>query len=255
MLLAIDVGNTNTVFAIWNGNRFLVTWRTVTDHQRTADQYYAWLSTLMISLKISIKISRVVISASVPKAVVNLSVFCERYFECKPLVVGKRGCKLPVDPRIDPGTVAGPDRLANVAGTFERHGGSCIVVDFGTATNFDVVASDGAYVGGIIAPGVDLSLKALHLGTASLPHVDIRQPEKVVGTNTVQCIQSGIFWGYVGLIQGLINRIKSENVKKMTVIGTGGLALLFNKIPNLFDFIEEDLTIFGLVVIDKFNNG
>merc|ERR1712093_351150 len=182
---------TNTVFSIWNGNEFIFTWRTVTDHQRTADQYYVWLSILMAKGEISSTISRVIISASVPKVVFNLKDFCDRYFNCEPLVVGTSNCKLPINPRIDPGTIAGPDRLANVAGAYARHGGNCIVVDFGTATNFDVVASDGAYVGGIIAPGVDLSLKALHLGTAKLPHVDIRQPDKVVGTNTVQCIQSG----------------------------------------------------------------
>jgi len=126
-------------------------------------------------------------------------------------------------------------------------------VDFGTATNFDVVADDGAYVGGVIAPGVNLSLEALHAGAAALPHVDISQPERVIGTNTVACIQSGVFWGYIGLIDGLIARIKAEYGAPMKVIGTGGLAPLFAQAENLFDTIEDDLTIHGLTVIHQYN--
>jgi type III pantothenate kinase len=255
MLLAIDCGNTNTVFSIWNGTDFIATWRTSTQHQRTADQYFVWLSTLMSAHKIDAAITDVVVATSVPRVVFNLRVFCDRYFKCRPLVVGKAECHLPVKPRIDPGTRAGADRLANVAGAFSRHGGDCVIVDFGTATNFDVVAVDGAYVGGIIAPGVNLSLEALHTGTAALPHVDITQPDRVVGTNTVSCIQSGIFWGYVAMIEGLIQRVKNEIGRPMIVIGTGGLAPLFDQVPHLFDFIEEDLTIFGLTVINAHNKG
>jgi len=128
-----------------------------------------------------------------------------------------------------------------------------VVVDFGTATNFDVVATDGAYVGGVIAPGVNLSLEALHQGAAALPHVDITKPDKVIGTNTVTCIQSGIFWGYVGLIQGITERIHSEYGSKMKVIGTGGLAPLFATGELLFDTIEDDLTMYGLTVIHAYN--
>lgn len=255
MLLAIDCGNTNTVFSIWNGTELIATWRIATEHQRTSDQYFVWFSTLMLAQNIEADITDVVVAASVPRVVFNLRVFCDRYFNCRPLVVGKPECLLPVEPRIDAGTRAGADRLANVAGAFSRHGGNCVIVDFGTATNFDVVAGDGAYVGGIIAPGVNLSLEALHTGTAALPHVDITQPDRVVGTNTVACIQSGIFWGYVAMIEGLIRRMKSEIGKPMTVIGTGGLAPLFDQIPDLFDFMEEDLTIFGLTVINAHNKG
>jgi type III pantothenate kinase len=127
------------------------------------------------------------------------------------------------------------------------------VVDFGTAPNFDVVAEDGAYVGGVIAPGVNLSLEALHQGAAALPHVDISQPERVIGTNTVACIQSGVFWGYVGLIQGITTRIKAEYGRPMKVIGTGGLAPLFAQGELLFDTIEDDLTMHGLTVIHAYN--
>jgi type III pantothenate kinase len=253
MLLCIDCGNTNTVFSVWDGTGFLGTWRASTEHQRTADQYFVWLSTLMAAKKLDVTIDEVVISTTVPRVVFNLRVLCDRYFNCRPLVVGKPECLLPVPPRVDPGTRPGPDRLANAAGAFDRHGGNVVVVDFGTATNFDVVADDGAYVGGVIAPGVNLSLEALHQGAAALPHVDISQPAKVIGTDTIGCIQSGIFWGYTGLIEGVTARIKREYGKEMKVIGTGGLAPLFAQGDVTFDKIEDDLTMHGLTVIHAFN--
>ena len=253
MLLCIDCGNTTTVYSLWDGTAFIATWRTETNHKRTADQYFVWLSTLMSLKKIEFKIDDVIISSTVPRVVWNLRVLCDRYFECRPLVVGKPECALPVPPRVEAGVRPGPDRLANAAGAFDRHGGHCVVVDFGTATNFDVVAADGAYVGGVIAPGVNLSLEALHLGAAALPHVDISRPDKVIGTNTVECIQSGVFWGYIGLIEGLVARIKAEYGQPMKVIGTGGLAPLFAQAQAIFDTIEDDLTMHGLTVIHAFN--
>lgn len=254
MLLCIDTGNTNTVFSLWDGTAFIGTWRTSTEHQRTADQYFVWLSTLMEGSSLAdVSIDEVVISSTVPRVVFNLRVLCDRYFNCRPLVVGKPDCRLPVPPRIDDGAVAGPDRLANAAATYDRHGGNAIVVDFGTATNFDVVADDGAYVGGVISPGVNLSLEALAAGAAALPHVDISRPEKVIGANTVACIQSGVFWGYSGLIEGIVARIKAEYQREMIVIGTGGLAPLFAQGDIRFDVIEDDLTMHGLTVIHEFN--
>ncbi len=202
MLLCIDCGNTNTVFSVWDGSKFLATFRTTTEHQRTADQYFVWFSTLMKHHEVPIDITEVIISSTVPRVVFNLRLLCDHYFGTRPLVVGKPDCALPVAPRVDQGTIVGPDRLVNTAGAFDRHGGDLIVVDFGTATTFDVVAHDGAYVGGVIAPGVNLSLEALHMAAAALPHVDVTKPQKVIGTNTVACMQSGVFWGYVGLVQG-----------------------------------------------------
>ena len=254
MLLCIDTGNTNTVFSIWDGAAFLGTWRASTAHQRTADQYYVWLSTLMEANNLKdVTIDEVVISSTVPRVVFNLRVLCDRYFGCRPLVVGKPECLLPVPPRVEEGVRPGPDRLANAAGAYDRHGGDCVVVDFGTATNFDVVAEDGAYIAGVISPGVNLSLEALHMGAAALPHVDISQPEHVIGANTVACIQSGVFWGYTGLIEGLTRRIKAEYGRPMKVIGTGGLAPLFAQGETLFDTIEDDLTLHGLTVIHAYN--
>lgn len=253
MLLAIDCGNTNTVFSIWDGSRFLCTLRTATEHQRTADQYFVWFSTLLGHHGIRADITDVIISSTVPRVVFNLRVFADRFFNCRPLVVGKPECRLPVEARVDEGTIVGPDRLVNTAGAFDRHGGDLIVVDFGTATTFDVVASDGAYIGGVIAPGVNLSLEALHNAAAALPHVDIAKPLAVIGTNTVACIQSGVFWGYVGLVREICDRIKAERDRPMQVIATGGLAPLFQQSVDLFDCFEEDLTMHGLTVIHKYN--
>lgn len=253
MLLAIDCGNTNTVFAIWDGEKFLCTLRTSTHHARTADAYFTWFSTLVKHYELELDIKDVIISSTVPRVVYNLRVFADRFFGCRPLVVGKPDCLLPVPPRVDEGTIVGPDRLVNAAGAFDRHGGNKIVVDFGTATTFDVVDDDGAYVGGVIAPGVNLSLEALHMAAAALPHVDITQPQRVVGTNTVACMQSGIFWGYVGLVKEICARIRAERGTDMAVIATGGLAPLFDQTAGLFDVIEDDLTVHGLTVIHAFN--
>ena len=162
MLLAIDCGNTNTVFSIWDGTAFIASWRMATQHQRTADEYYVWLSTLKAFKKIESDINHVIISSTVPRVVFNLRVLADRYFDTRPYVVGKPDCLLPVDVRVDAGTQVGPDRLVNTVAGFDRYGGDLIVVDFGTATTFDVVAKDGAYIGGVIAPGVNLSLAALH---------------------------------------------------------------------------------------------
>ncbi|MEM8578436.1 MAG: type III pantothenate kinase [Pseudomonadota bacterium] len=253
MLLAIDCGNTNTVFSIWDGTEFVGTWRTATEWQRTADQYYVWLSTLMKLQGLDVEVTDVIVSSTVPRVVFNLRVLCDRYFGTRPYVVGKPDCLLPASPRVDEGTQIGPDRLVNTAGAYDRFGGDLIVVDFGTATTFDVVDHDGAYVGGVIAPGVNLSLEALHSAAAALPHVDISKPQAVVGTNTVACMQSGVFWGYVGLVREICARIKAERDRPMRVVSTGGLAPLFQQSEALFDAWEDDLTMHGLLVIHRYN--
>lgn len=253
MLLTIDCGNTNTVFAIWDGEHFVASWRCATQHQRTADEYYTWLRTLMTLHEVDVTITDCIISSTVPRVVLNLRILCDRYFDTRPWVVGKVDTKLPVGVRVDAGTAVGPDRLVNTVAGFDRHGGDLIIVDFGTATTFDVADADGAYIGGVIAPGVNLSLEALHMAAAALPHVDITQPQRVVGTNTVACMQSGVFWGYVGLIKEITARIRAERDRPMKVIATGGLAPLFQQAEALFDAFEDDLTMHGLTVIHKYN--
>ncbi len=253
MLLAIDCGNTNTVFSVWDGTRFLATWRIATDHKRTADEYFVWLQTLIALKHLDLTITEAIISSTVPRVVFNLRVLCDRYFNCRPLVVGKPDCRLPVAPRVDQGTTVGPDRLVNTVGAFDRHGGNLIVVDFGTATTFDVVDFDGAYVGGVIAPGANLSLEALHMAAAALPHVDVARPPRVIGTNTVACMQSVVYWGYVGLVEGIVREARKERPSGVKVIATGGLASLFGQGTDLFDAIEDDLTMHGLVLIHSYN--
>lgn len=254
MLLCIDTGNTNTVFSVWDGARFLAHWRISTDHRRTADEYFVWLSTLIELQQLDgLRIEGCIISSTVPRVVFNLRVLCNRYFNTRPLVVGKPDCLLPVAPRVDEGTTVGPDRLVNTVGAYDRHGSDLVVVDFGTATTFDVVDADGAYIGGVIAPGVNLSLEALHMGAASLPHVDVTMPARVIGTNTVACLQSGVFWGYVGLVDGIVRQIRAERARPMKVVATGGLAPLFDQGFDLFDAIEDDLTMHGLRLIHDYN--
>lgn len=253
MLLAIDVGNTNMVFALHDGRAVVAEWRCRTERQRTADEYWVWLLELMRNEGITAPIERVVISSVVPQVVFNLRVLSDRYFDTRPLVVGKPEVDIGPKPRVDPTTTVGADRLVNTIGAFDRYGGDLIVVDFGTATTLDVVGADGAYEGGVIAPGVNLSLKALHDAAAALPFIDVTKPDHVVGTNTVACMQSGIYWGYIGLIEGICARIRAERERKMTVVGTGGLSTLFAQGTDVLEVIDTDLTIHGLVLIDRLN--
>jgi type III pantothenate kinase len=253
MLLAIDVGNTNMVFALHDGARVVGEFRCRTERQRTADEYFVWLQQLMQHSGLSEDVRSVVISSVVPQVVFNLRVLSDRYFHTRPLVVGKPEVKIGPPPRVDPTAVVGADRLVNCVGAFDRYGGNLIVVDFGTATTFDVVGADGAYEGGVIAPGVNLSLKALHDAAAALPFIDVTRPDHVVGTNTVACMQSGVYWGYIGLVEGLCARIRAERGMPMTVIGTGGLSTLFAQGTDVLERIDTDLTIHGLVLIDRLN--
>ena len=196
MLLAIDVGNTNAVFAVHDGQRVVGEWRCRTERQRTADEYFVWLRQLMDFGGIAGTINSVVVSSVVPQVLFNLRVLADRYFHTRAKVVGRPDVRLPVAPRVDPATQVGADRLVNTVGAFDRYGGNLIVVDFGTATTFDVVDHDGAYVGGVIAPGVNLSLKALHDAAAALPFIDV-QPARARRRHQYRCLHA------VGRLLGL----------------------------------------------------
>lgn len=254
MLLAIDVGNTNTVFAIHDGEKFLAEWRCNTESVRTADQYFVWLRQLMQHNGYDpAEIAEVVVSNTAPATLFNLRLLCDRYFSTRPLVVGKPECTLPIDIRVDNPAEVGADRLVNTIAAFDRYGGELIVVDFGTATTLDTVAHDGAYVGGAIAPGINLSLDALHAAAAHLPRIDVTMPPHALGRNTVHCMQSGIYWGYVGLIEGISSRIAAERGTKMRVIATGGLSPLFARGSDMIEAFDPDLTMHGLMLIHKYN--
>ncbi len=252
MLLAVDVGNSNTVFAVLDEDSVVRQWRCATDGCRTGDEYYVWLSALLKSCGTG-PVDDVVIASVVPNALFHLKSLCRRYFGTEPLIVGSAECRLPVMPRVDEGAHVGADRIVNAAAAFSQYGGDLIVVDFGTATTFDVIAEDGAYIGGAIAPGVELSVQVLHEAAAALPHVEVARPDRVVGTNTRDCLHSGIYWGYLGMVEGICVRIRSERGRPMRVIGTGGLAGLFGREQTVFDHVNSDLTVLGLALIHRFN--
>ena len=253
MLLAVDVGNTNTVFAVYDGDNLLMEWRCCTVVSRTADEYYVWLNALINFQNKKILITKMIVCSVVPQVIFNLKLMGKKYYSTEALVVGQSLCKLPVKVRVDEGVDVGSDRIVNTIAAFDRYGGNLIVVDFGTATTFDVVDFDGAYIGGAIAPGVNLSTKALHQAAAALPPIEIIQPKTSIGTNTIDCMQAGVFWGYIGLIKEICTQIMRERNSKMKVIGTGGLATLFFKVPNTFEIIDSNLTTHGLFLIDEFN--
>ena len=252
MLLAIDSGNTNVVFAVFDGDVLKGVWRTATDGRRTADEYAVWLMQLMALEHLGRgDITDAVIASVVPQSTFNLKLLCRRYFGCEPVVVGDDGADLGIKVLLDRPEEIGADRLVNAVAVLVKKVVPAIVVDFGTATTFDVIDSKGTYCGGAIAPGINLSMEALHLAAAKLPRIDIRRPRQVVGKSTIEAMQSGIFWGYVGLIEGLIRRIQDERNEKMTVIATGGLASLFRDATPAITAIDPDLTLRGLVEIHR----
>ena len=247
MLLAIDAGNTNIVFAITDGDRTLAQFRASTKEGRTADEYYVWLAQLMElqGLKAA-EIDGAIIATVVPQALFNLQRLCRKYLKREPLVVGEDNVDLGIAIRADRPKAVGADRLVNAVAAHADYGGNLILIDFGTATTFDIVGADGAYEGGIIAPGVNLSMEALHQAAAQLPRIAIERPQSVVGRDTIPAMQSGVFWGYIAMIEGLVARIQAELGTKMKVIGTGGLANLFRHSTTAIDEIDGDLTIRGL---------
>ncbi|NOX83783.1 MAG: type III pantothenate kinase [Alphaproteobacteria bacterium] len=249
MLLAIDVGNTNSVIALYKGADAVAVWRTSTSSTRTADEYAVWLSQLMAMANYKLSdINDCVISNVVPQSMFHFRNLSRRYFGTEPFVVGA-GNIPGVEVRIPKPSEAGADRLVNAVGAFTAHGGPLIVVDSGTATNFDIIGPDGGFEGGVIAPGINLSMQALHEAAAQLPRVAIERPEKIIGSDTVGAMQSGVFWGYVSLIDGLIARIKSEYPAPIKVVATGGIAALFEGATSAVDIFDPDLTIRGLYEI------
>ncbi|MFJ6023802.1 type III pantothenate kinase [Brevundimonas sp. NPDC092305] len=253
MLLAIEQGNTNTLFAVHDGADWIAQWRTSTEASRTADEYAVWLTQLLAMRGLSIsQLDGCIISSVVPQSIFNLRNLSRRYLSVEPLVIGDN-VELGIPVRILKPSEAGADRLVNAIGAHLVYPGDLIVIDSGTATTFDIVAADGAFEGGVIAPGVNLSLQALHEAAAMLPRIAIQKPDKVIGKDTVSNMQSGVFWGYIALIEGLVARIKAEWGKPMTVIGTGGVASLFEGATTSIDRFDPDLTIRGLLEIWRRN--
>ncbi len=252
MLLAIDSGNTNVVFTLMDGETPLRSWRRTADDRRTADEDGVWLRALMDQGGYKPEhVEAVIISSVRPAALFGLRQLAEVYFGTAPLVVGEPAVPLNFDIRVDRPDHVGADRLVNTRAVQSVLGqGPAIVVDFGTATTLDVVGADGAYIGGVIAPGVNLSAEALYQAAAGLPRIDIQRPGQVLGRDTVACMQSGLFWGYVGMIEGLIERLRKElDMPSAPVVATGGLAVLFADGTDVFDHIDPDFTVKGLAAL------
>jgi type III pantothenate kinase len=258
MLLAIDAGNTNLVFALVEQgagegvSTIRTRWRIATDPRRTADEYAVWLHQLLeLEGFTRADVDAVIIGTVVPRALHNLEVLSTKYFGVEPLIAGQSEAGWPIELDVVEPRSVGADRVLNAIAGHALLGGDLIVVDFGTATTFDVVDYGGAYKGGIIAPGINLSLDALVSAAAKLPRIAIEAPEgsSVIGRTTEEQMQIGIFWGYVAMMEGLIERMKAEIGRPARVVATGGLAILFNQHSAMFDAIEPDLTIQGLAML------
>ena len=222
-------------------------WRAASDQRRTADEYVVWLTQLMRLDGFSVEdIKGVILSNVVPAADYNLQRLCDRYLGGEPMTVKRAAVRHPIKIRLDRPDRIGDDRIANAIGAHARYSGPIIIVDFGTATTFDVVAGDGSYEGGAIAPGINLSLDALYNGAAHLPRILIETPQRVIGQDTVPAMQSGVFWGYIGLIEGMVKRIEAEFGEPMTVVATGGLAPMLHGRTEAIHHVDHELTLRGL---------
>ena len=254
MLLAIDAGNTNIVFAVYDREKQVAQWRLATEAQRTSDEYGVWLNQILALEGLSFaRLDAAIIATVVPAVLFDLRNLCRKYLKTEPLIVGGPDLDLGMKANVERPQSVGADRLCNAVAAHQRYKGAVIVVDFGTATNFDIVAENGDFDGSVIAPGANLSIEALHQAAALLPRVAIHRAQTVIGRDTVASMQSGVYWGYVGLITGLIDRIKKEYGKPMTVVATGGLAHLFRPDIPAIEHIDPDLTIRGLMLIHARN--
>jgi len=252
MILAVDAGNTNIVFALVEGREIKARWRIATDPRRTADQYSVWLHQLLeLEGFARDQVDGVIIGTVVPRALHNLEVLSEKYFRKTPLIAGQGSAAWPLQLDVDEPQNVGADRALNAIAAHAKYKGDLLIIDFGTATTFDVVSPTGAYSGGIIAPGINLSLDALVNAAAKLPRIAIEAPEtnNVIGRTTQSQMLIGIYWGYVAMIEGLADRIKRELGRPLKVIATGGLAALFDTHTKAFDAVEPDLTIQGLSLL------
>jgi type III pantothenate kinase len=248
MLLVLDVGNTNTTLGLYDGEELKHSWRLTSERQRTVDEYGIMCLTLLQLAGIRPDlIENIVISSVVPPLDFTLNKMAEVYFGMKPLFIDSTNAGMPVlyeDPQ-----EVGPDRIVNAVAAYAKYGGPCVVVDFGTATTFDVISSAGEYLGGIICPGIQISADALFQRAARLRRIDIRQPARVIGTNTTSSVQSGLYYGNVGQVDGVIDQIVRELGEPPRVIATGGLAPLISKGSRHIEAVEADLTLEGMRLI------
>ncbi|MCL4558643.1 MAG: type III pantothenate kinase [Deltaproteobacteria bacterium] len=250
MFLAIDVGNTNIVFGVFDGGKLLTHWRVVTSRERTADEYRLLLKELFAldGVRVS-SIDGIAVSCVVPPVIISLEKACEALYSIKPVLIGP-GIKTGISILYDNPREVGADRIVNAVAGYDKYRKSIIIVDFGTATTFDCVSRRGEYLGGVIAPGIGISLEALFTHASKLPRIEITAPPGVIGTNTVNSMQSGIFYGYIALVEGIIRLATKEmGEDKPAVIATGGFAELIGSASSLIDEVDEFLTLRGLKII------
>ncbi len=253
MLLAIDIGNTNIKVGVFSGEELKATWNLATGIHRTADEYGVALLNLMERKKVlPSKISGVALCSVVPPLLATLVELCRKYLNTKPLVV-EAGVKTGMRIRLDNPREVGPDRVVNAVAAQSLYGKPLIIIDLGTATTFDVVSQDGDYLGGAIAPGIVIATEALYTRTAALPRIRLSTPEQAIGKNTISAMQSGIIFGYVGLVEGVIRRIEHELGTKAKVIATGGQAHLLAHETPVIEVVNPDLTLTGLRLIYEMN--
>ena len=254
MLLAIDSGNTDKVFAIYQGGKVRCKWRCSASTKRTSEEYAVWLSQLMSIEKIKFNnIRSTIISNVVPVTHKDLLSFCQKYIKSNPVVIGEKGVDVGFNILTSHPEEVGADRIANTAAIKFRYSYPAIVIDFGTATTFDIIDSKGNYTGGIIAPGINLSLESLYNAAAKLPKITVQKPSKVIGRSTVTAMQSGIFWGYVSMIEGLLERIHDDMGGKFSIVATGGLGKMFSNNIKAIEQYRPNLTLEGLYEIHKLN--
>lgn len=260
MLLVLDVGNTNTVLGVFQTPpgfaqhkdakpRLLAHWRVATIKTQTVDEYGVLFRNLFDMAKLEVEgVRGIIISSVVPPLDSTLRAVSETYFHIEPLFV-EPGVKTGMPVQYENPAEVGADRIVNGVAAFEKYGGPCIVVDFGTATTFDAISAKGEYLGGVIAPGIGISADALFEKTARLPRVDIRKPTRIIGTNTVGSLQSGLFYGYLALVDGILERLTAEMGKETKVVATGGLASLFGDHSRYIKAVDDLLTLEGLRII------
>lgn len=253
MLFAIDVGNTNIVLGLAEKGRWLETWRISTDIKRTVDEYFTVISALLAAASYHpAVVSGVIITNVVPPIQGTLEQVVHKLFKCTPLVVGE-GARTGIKIRTDNPREVGADRIVNSVAAYHLYGGPAIVVDFGTATTFDVVSAQGEYLGGAIAPGIGISAEALFLRASKLSRVELERPKRAIGKNTVESMQSGLVFGYAGLVEGMVARLKRELGQSTRVIATGGLARIVASEISCIDAINDQLTLEGLWIIYELN--
>lgn len=255
MILVFDVGNTNMVVGVFDQDKLLNHWRIRTDTQRTADEYGIIIHGLFLYHSLQKEdIKAAIISSVVPSLNMELEWMCQSYFGCKPILVGP-GTKTGLAIKYDNPREVGADRVVNAVAAFHKYAGPLIIVDFGTATTFCVISRAGEYLGGAIAPGIRISTDALVTRASKLPRVELSMPKSMIGKNTVMSMQVGIMYGFVGQVEGIINRMKKEIAGDVKVIATGGLAALIASETDSIDVVDELLTLEGLRLLYELNRG